>query len=148
MNQKELRSWRKVFESDLGHIAYELKEILEKPALILLDGQMGVGKTTFCKVFLDESTLSPTYSVLHEAGSSLHADFYRIKNREEILHLELSLYLERKDYFLIEWGKSFYVSLLSEIPDEFCHYLLEIVENEPINGVTTRDFKLFAVSED
>lgn len=148
MLKKHLRSWKKVFETDLPHISFELKEIVERPALFILAGKMGAGKTTFSKAFVEGETLSPTYSVLSETNRYLHADFYRIKTREEILHLELPLYLEDKDYLLVEWGEAFYSNLISEIPEDFDHYLLEIKINEGSSDTPSRDFELFSISEE
>ncbi|MEE2671942.1 MAG: tRNA (adenosine(37)-N6)-threonylcarbamoyltransferase complex ATPase subunit type 1 TsaE [Bdellovibrionota bacterium] len=148
MRKRELRAWKKVFESDLPHIAYELKEFVDPPAMIILDGKMGVGKTTFAKAFVDESTMSPTYSVLTETKDTLHADFYRIRSREEILHLEIPLYLEDKKYFLVEWGKDFYAQILPELPENYGHYLVSIENLESDEGNEFRNFKLFSVSEE
>jgi tRNA threonylcarbamoyladenosine biosynthesis protein TsaE len=151
MIQKEIRSWKKVFESDLTYIAYELKEIVQEPALIILEGPLGGGKTTFSKVFIDgDETFSPSYSVLSDTINVLHGDFYRIKDREEIIHLELPLYLEDKKYFLVEWGKKHFNSITKELPEDFAYYLLEVSINE-VTGKDepqSRNFVLFEVKED
>lgn len=151
MIEKEIRTWKKVLESDLSYIAFELKESIETPALILLEGQLGAGKTTFAKTFIDnkdEETMSPTYSILYEVGDVLHADLYRIKDKEEIIQLELSLYLEDKKFFLAEWGKKFFHTLNREIPEDFHIYNLEISVND---GDTleskSRNFTLFELKE-
>ncbi|MFT6630122.1 MAG: tRNA threonylcarbamoyladenosine biosynthesis protein TsaE [Bacteriovoracaceae bacterium] len=151
MIQKEIRSWKKVFESDLTYIAYELKEIVQEPALIILEGPLGGGKTTFSKVFIDgDETFSPSYSVLSDTINVLHGDFYRIKDREEIIHLELPLYLEDKKYFLVEWGKKHFSSITKELPEDFAYYLLEVSINEMTgkDGPQSRNFVLFEVKED
>lgn len=147
MRKRELRSWKKVFESDLPHIAFEMKDFVEPPAVLILDGKMGMGKTTFAKVFIGDETMSPTYSVLSETPQALHADFYRIKTREEILHLELGLYLEDKKYFLVEWGKDFYSNFISEVPDSFSHYLLTI-ESSSEADKNQRNFVLYSISDE
>lgn len=154
MNQKLIRQWKKVFESDLGYICYELKELINSPALLILDGPLGAGKTTFAKAFVaDGDTLSPSYSILSESKSVLHADFYRIESRDEIIHLELDLYLENKNFFLVEWGKSHYYSIIKEIPENYAHYLLKIDVNEQAHTQMSdktnfsRNIALFEVSE-
>ncbi len=151
MIQKEIRSWKKVFENDLNYIVYELKELVTTPTLILLEGPMGAGKTTFAKAFItlegDES-MSPSYSVVNETRNVVHADFYRLKSREEIIHLELALYLEGKKYLFVEWGKQHFTSLLKELPENFHLYLMELSINESSqNDIQTRNFTLFEVSE-
>lgn len=131
MNTKLIRDWKKVFVSDIGYISYELKEIVKPNAVIFLEGAMGSGKTTFAKNFLgeNEETMSPSYSVIYEVGQNLHADLYRIEDKQEIFQLEIPLYLENKNYFLVEWGKKYFSTLSREIPDTFSYYLLEIDVN-------------------
>jgi tRNA threonylcarbamoyladenosine biosynthesis protein TsaE len=119
---------------------------VKPPAVIFLEGALGSGKTTFAKDFLGEQadTMSPTYSVIYEAGNNLHADFYRIENKEEIFQLELPLYLDNKEYCLIEWGKKFFTTINREIPENFSFYLLEIIRkfSGPIRN--RRKIRLFS----
>ena len=94
-----IRSWKKVLESDLANIATELKEVVQPPCVIILDGPVGAGKTTFTRAFLDKaSATSPTYSIINEVDNIVHADLYRIEKKEELIHLEIPMYLEEKDY--------------------------------------------------
>lgn len=126
-----VRTWKKVLESDLANIATEMKEVIEPPSVIILDGPVGAGKTTFTKVFLDrKGTASPTYSIINEVDNLLHADLYRIEKKEELIHLEIPMYLEEKDYFLIEWGMPYLPQLQRIIGDEFKFYQLKIEINE------------------
>lgn len=127
-----VRNWKKVLESDLNNIASEMKEVIEPGSVIILDGPVGAGKTTFTKVFLGttKTTASPTYSIINEIDNLLHADLYRIEKREELIHLEIPMYLEEKDYFLIEWGMPYLRELQRIIGDEFKFYKLAIEINE------------------
>jgi tRNA threonylcarbamoyladenosine biosynthesis protein TsaE len=145
VKEYEIRNWKKVFESDLAYIVYEMKDILKTPALILLEGPLGSGKTTFTKCFVDGGdTVSPSYSVVTETKDVVHADFYRIKDREEIIHLELPLYLENKNYFFAEWGKKHFESINKELTDDFSLYLLEISINDSksTDSIESRNFTL------
>lgn len=126
-----VRSWKKVLESDLANMAIEMKEVIEPPSVIILDGPVGAGKTTFTKFFLDrKATSSPTYSIINEVDNLLHADLYRIEKSEDLIHLEIPMYLEEKDYFLIEWGMPYLHQLQRIIGDEFKYYQLKIEINE------------------
>lgn len=152
MNKKVIREWKKVYKSDLAYIVYELKDLAKVPAMIILEGDLGAGKTTFTQSFIGENeTLSPTYSILSEHKQFLHADLYRLEQNEEILQLELPIYLEDKQYFFVEWGMKFVKRLFRELPENFSPYLLEIVINEgsgdPIEG-PSRNFTLYSISED
>lgn len=127
-----LRSWKKVFENDLPSIVSEVKDLVSLPAVIILTGPVGAGKTTFTKLFVesDNQVTSPTYSIVNEAGKMAHADLYRIEGDDDVIHLELELYLEDKDFFLVEWGKP-YLNVLHKIIDEdFLFYELEISVNQ------------------
>lgn len=126
-----VRAWKKVFESDLANIASEMKEVVQPPSVIILSGPVGAGKTTFIKTFIDKKdATSPTYSLINEVENILHADFYRIEKKEELVHLEIPMYLEEKDYFLIEWGMPYVNELKRIIGDEFRYYELKIEVNE------------------
>lgn len=148
MRKKLLRSWKKVFESDLSYIAFELKDIVLTPAVIILEGAMGAGKTTFSKVFMgdDNESYSPTYSVLYESKDILHGDFYRIESREDVIQLELSLYLEEKNFFLLEWGLKHLKDVDPELPEEFSVYLLELSMANHDSDLS-RSFDLFKLDD-
>lgn len=149
MDKSLIREWKKVFKSDLPYIVYELKELVKAPAMIILEGEVGAGKTTFTQAFLDNGqTLSPTYSILSETGNVLHADLYRIEKSEDIIPLELSVYLEGKQFFLVEWGLKYARRLIREIPENFNVYLLEIQINEGQQEVLSRNFALSHLKED
>jgi tRNA threonylcarbamoyladenosine biosynthesis protein TsaE len=152
MNKKLIREWKKVFKSDLSYIVYELKDIMKVPAMIILEGDLGAGKTTFTQAFLGQGeTLSPTYSILQECKTALHADLYRIEKSEEILQLELPIYLEDKQYFFVEWGMKFVTRLFRELPENFSIYLLEISMNEGATDISheaSRNFTLSSLQDD
>jgi len=144
-----LRQWKKTLETDLESIIYELKDFIETPAVIILSGDVGAGKTTFTKVFVKEVignklASSPTYSIVNELGNLVHADFYRLKDAEEIIHLELSMYLEDKDYFLVEWGRPYLREIMAETSDNFNYYEIEFTINDAKEGMEspTRNLKL------
>jgi tRNA threonylcarbamoyladenosine biosynthesis protein TsaE len=87
---------------------------------ILLDGDLGAGKTTFVSTLLNHFAkgsvfTSPTFSLLnvHEfqtASSDLkracHLDLYRIHNDEELIHLGLELQVNEASLVLIEWAEN------------------------------------------
>lgn len=134
-----MRSWKKVLESDLSNIVIELKEVVQPPCVIILEGPVGAGKTTFTRAFMEKSEApSPTYSIINEVDNIVHADLYRIEKKDELIHLEIPMYLEEKDYFLVEWGLPYLHSLQQIVGDEFKYYQLTI----EIAGESTRHFFL------
>jgi tRNA threonylcarbamoyladenosine biosynthesis protein TsaE len=153
MNKKLIRDWKKVYRSDLPYIVYEMKDLVKVPAMIILEGELGAGKTTFTQAFVgEESTLSPTYSILSESKNIIHADFYRLEKNEEVLQLELPIYLEDKQYFFVEWGLKFGRRLLRELPENWSSYLLEINTNQSNSTEgeegPSRNFFLYSISDD
>jgi len=151
MNKKTVREWKKVYQSDLSYIVYEMRDLVKVPAMIILEGPLGAGKTTFVQNFVGEGEiLSPTYSILSEAKNILHADLYRLEKQEEIIQLELSLYLEDKQYFFVEWGMKFARRIFRELPENFNSYVLDIEINEASDSPEgpSRNFTLSTLHED
>lgn len=151
MNKKIIREWKKVFKSDLPYIVYEMKDLAKVPAMIILEGELGAGKTTFTQTFVgDKEVLSPTYSILSENKNLIHADFYRLEKNEEVLQLEIPMYLDDKQYFFIEWGMKFAGRVIRELPENWTPYLLEIKINPGTEGEDgpTRNFTFYSLHED
>lgn len=152
MNKKIVREWKKVYKSDLPYIVYELKDLAKMPAMIILEGELGAGKTTFTQTFVgDKEILSPTYSILSENKNIVHADFYRLEKNEEVLQLEIPQYLEDKQYFFIEWGMKFARRVVRELPENWTPYLLEIKVNpntENSEEGPTRNFTFYTLHDD
>lgn len=133
-----VRAWKIVLESDLANIAIELKEVVQPPCVIILDGPVGAGKTTFTRAFLEKGQAgSPTYSIINEVENIVHADLMRIEKKEELIHLEIPMYLDEKDYFLVEWGMPYLHELQKMVGDEWKFYQLKI---EIVNEKTRHFF--------
>ncbi|MFA9289145.1 MAG: L-threonylcarbamoyladenylate synthase [Weeksellaceae bacterium] len=87
-----------------------------KPIVMLLQGDLGAGKTQFTKGVAAhlgiEHIDSPTYVMYYEYETQnkqypllVHADLYNIQEIEEFTHLELDSYLDKKSIMVIEWGE-------------------------------------------
>ncbi len=97
---------------DLAEAAHWLLE--SWPGRILaVEGEMGVGKTTFIKVLcktlgVTDRVSSPTYSLVNEyfsttEGPVYHFDFYRLEDPSEALDMGLEDYLDSGHYCFMEW---------------------------------------------
>ena len=98
---------------ELDEIGNQLLENFGNQKKIVFFGEMGVGKTTLiksiCKALnVQDIVTSPTFSVVNEYQTDIgnaifHFDFFRIKNKEELLDLGLEEYIYSDNYCLIEW---------------------------------------------
>lgn len=87
--------------------------------LILLQGDLGTGKTTLVKGIAEglkaaeqEDVTSPTFTLIHEyrgpETNIFHIDLYRIEKRRELDTLGIDeLLTEERNLLLIEWGEKF-----------------------------------------
>ncbi|WP_245881489.1 tRNA (adenosine(37)-N6)-threonylcarbamoyltransferase complex ATPase subunit type 1 TsaE [Xanthomarina spongicola] len=103
------------------NINYSLKELQTvakqliknlKSKTILLEGDMGVGKTTLIKELVKalgsaDEVSSPTFSIVNEYelknDKIYHFDFYRIKDIEEAYNFGIEDYLDSNNWIIIEW---------------------------------------------
>lgn len=82
--------------------------------IILLSGEVGVGKTTLIKEILktlkvNDNVNSPTFPIINEYLTRdkkiiYHIDLYRIKTIDELHSIGFFEYLDSKNLCFIEWG--------------------------------------------
>jgi tRNA threonylcarbamoyladenosine biosynthesis protein TsaE len=91
---------------------------LVPPLTVLLQGDLGAGKTTLVKgiaegfgAALAENVTSPTFTLIHEYRGPLvtlyHIDLYRIDTARELETLGLDDLIAPNCILLIEWGEKF-----------------------------------------
>jgi len=99
--------------TDTRRFAVVFAAMLRNGDVVLLDGEMGAGKTTTTKLIAEaigvvDDVTSPTYTLVHTySGGRLtlhHADLYRLKSTAEIDDLGLEEMLSAGGVLLIEWG--------------------------------------------
>lgn len=105
-------------EHALRSLAEELVRALRPGDWVLLEGPMGVGKSTFARMILAALKISkfaegsPTFSIAHEyqstKGEVIHLDCYRLKDETELEDAGVPSYFwERKAIVLSEWISQF-----------------------------------------
>ena len=101
---------------DLQKITNRIKKILLPGDVIFLYGQIGVGKTTFAKLLINNyenekklkksEVLSPTFNIMFEYDikdfTIEHYDLHRLKNEKEIINIGLFANLEQ-NITIVEW---------------------------------------------
>ena len=117
---------------DLIPIAKEILTNL-KHKVVLFEGELGAGKTSFIKVLVKEmgssdEVSSPTFSIVNEYelpnGKVFHFDLYRIKTEEEALDFGIDEYLDSGNFCFIEWPDK----ISDLLPDDF--HTVKIIAEE------------------
>jgi len=122
---------------DLEKISNKIKKKLAPGDVIFLYGEIGVGKTTFARLLINNyekeknlkisEVLSPTFNIVFEYDikelTIKHYDLYRLKNGSDIKNIGLFEDLERT-ITLIEWPE-----LIKEKPENRIDLFLEYSEN-------------------
>ncbi|MDE7257368.1 MAG: tRNA (adenosine(37)-N6)-threonylcarbamoyltransferase complex ATPase subunit type 1 TsaE [Clostridia bacterium] len=100
--------------------AKEYAKTLKKGDVVLLNGDMGAGKTVFCKgvaqgLGIKDEILSPTYAYMNDYGSKLyHYDCYRLTSGAQAESLGLTDYFNGDGVCLIEWSEN----IADVLPDD------------------------------
>ncbi|GEM_PF-1846781 len=129
----------------------ELFPLLQnRPALILLYGPMGAGKTTLVREYLkylgfNGRVKSPTftYEILYEPLKISHIDMYRLSGTESEIIDEIWERLEDGYTVFVEWPERF-EEHLKEIEEVFAAISIHIA----IVGEDCRDVKVTIKGED
>ena len=122
---------------DLEKISNKIKKKLAPGDVIFLYGEIGVGKTTFARLLINNyekeknlkvsEVLSPTFNIVFEYDikklTIKHYDLYRLRNDSDIKNIGLFEDLERT-ITLIEWPE-----LIKEKPSNRIDLFFEYSEN-------------------
>src|SRR5215469_17344162 len=108
--------------ADTVEVGRKLAALLKPPQLLLLQGELGTGKTTLVKGIAqaldaaepDEVT-SPTFTLVHEYDGTrdgkpvklYHLDVYRLEGERQLETLGLDELLTEDALVFVEWGDKF-----------------------------------------
>ncbi len=120
---------------ELKHIA---KTFDFKKKIILLNGDLGSGKTTFVKYFVERFGISaskvssPTFTIAkiykNDKVSILHLDLYRLSSEEELYYIGFEDMKNNASVVLIEWPE-----LVKTLLTDYVEVFLEFVDMEHRN---------------
>ena len=91
--------------------AAQYAKTLRPGDVVLLEGEMGAGKTAFAQgvargLGVTEDVLSPTYAYVNSYESMFHFDCYRIESERQAEELGFSDYFDAGKICLIEWSEN------------------------------------------
>ena len=134
--QEELRSRQVVTHSPEETIVLgrRVAAELSPPCVVILEGELGSGKTTLVKGIVaglgaaaEEEVTSPSFTLVHEYGRDpkvYHVDLYRVEGARELSTLGLDEMLDQPAVVLVEWGEKLSLAVpalrikLSHLGDE------------------------------
>lgn len=102
-------------EDDTAIIANEFAANLKSGMIVILNGDLGAGKTFFIKKVLQKFNVtnsnSPTFAIVNEYFGDktfYHFDFYRINRETELHDIGIEDYFtDEQSIIFIEWGNLF-----------------------------------------
>ena len=117
MTSEPINQLRKVLENEQQMLAFgkKIAEVIRQtdaPLLILLNGDLGAGKTTISRGILTGlghlgAVKSPTYTIVEpydlEIGKVFHFDLYRLMDQEELHDIGFNDYLSEAQLCMVEW---------------------------------------------
>ncbi|MDI9339914.1 MAG: tRNA (adenosine(37)-N6)-threonylcarbamoyltransferase complex ATPase subunit type 1 TsaE [Sediminibacterium sp.] len=127
--------------AELEATCHSLLSVLPAPSIVLLEGQMGAGKTTLVKQIcqllgVTDGISSPTYSIVNEYQGKdhliFHFDLYRLKDVQELMDMGFEDYLYQNAWVFIEWPE------LAEpfLPDQYVHLNLAVDGEQRVLSLT------------
>ncbi len=99
-------------ESETGTLARQFSKILAAGDVVILEGEIGAGKSAFCRALIkaylgeDAEVPSPTFTIVQTYDAPdfeiWHCDLYRLSNPDEVIELGIDEAMETA-LVLIEW---------------------------------------------
>ncbi|MBC7458574.1 MAG: tRNA (adenosine(37)-N6)-threonylcarbamoyltransferase complex ATPase subunit type 1 TsaE [Bdellovibrionaceae bacterium] len=126
--------------NDLNQIINKIKPYLKSHSLILLDGDLGAGKTTLTSELLKScgyaQVTSPTYALHHsypvvlnhENISIEHLDLYRLQNEDDVESSGLwDLFQNPQSVIIVEWADRISID---QWPLDWNRYRIKITKSD------------------
>ena len=119
---------------EIGRTAKMILSLNPSSKIFIFNGEMGSGKTTLIKAIMKElgyegTVSSPTFSIINEylnGDKIYHFDFYRIKNKNELLDIGIDEYISSNNRCFIEWP-----NLITDmLPDKHIELNIDVISSD------------------
>ncbi|MEI0485095.1 tRNA (adenosine(37)-N6)-threonylcarbamoyltransferase complex ATPase subunit type 1 TsaE [Brachyspira intermedia] len=140
MKKEIIKEEKNISLEDIEKVAEFFKDILKDGDVVIMEGNLGFGKTTFVRILSrlmesEDIVSSPSFTLINEYDIILngeesilrHVDLYRLEKEEELDDIGFKDKIRESGITMIEWGSKF--KDYFEAP----YYLFEIEMNEENN---------------
>ncbi|WP_304354510.1 tRNA (adenosine(37)-N6)-threonylcarbamoyltransferase complex ATPase subunit type 1 TsaE [Brachyspira innocens] len=120
MKKEILKEEENIDINSIENIAEYLKSILKDGDIVIMEGNLGFGKTTFVRILSrllesDNIVSSPSFTLINEYDIILngkestlrHVDLYRLDSKEELDDIGFKDKIKENGITIIEWGNKF-----------------------------------------
>lgn len=120
MKKEILKEEENIDINSIENIAKYLKSILKDGDIVIMEGNLGFGKTTFVRILSrllesDNIVSSPSFTLINEYDIILngkestlrHVDLYRLDSKEELDDIGFKDKIKENGITIIEWGNKF-----------------------------------------
>ncbi len=144
-----IQRWMVTNLEDLKQLVSYCKQTISEPAIVLLQGPMGIGKTQWVQFWCEKNIVSPTYALHHSYQLSLgqeleHFDLYRLQSEDDLESTGFwDLIQDDGTWVFIEWPERLQIQ---HLPLHRSRFLIDFkwVENKSADAqVGVREISLY-----
>lgn len=143
-----IHSWQVANLEDLRSVVLACKQIISDPAIVLLQGPMGIGKTQWVQFWCEKNISSPTYALHHSYqlsfGELEHFDLYRLQSEDDLESTGFwDLIQDNSTWVFIEWPERLQIQ---HLPLHRSRFLIDFkwVENKSADAqIDVREVSLY-----
>ena len=119
---------------EIGRTSKIILSLNPSSKIFIFNGEIGSGKTTLIKAIIKElgykgTVSSPTFSIINEylnGDKIYHFDFYRIKNKNELLDIGIDEYISSNNRCFVEWP-----NLITDmLPDKHIELNIDVISSD------------------
>jgi tRNA threonylcarbamoyladenosine biosynthesis protein TsaE len=118
---------------ELNEFVHTFCKSLNKGDVVILDGDLGAGKTHFVKAAghffnVEDEIISPTFPILLEHYGDFqinHFDLYRLNDANELNNIGFYDYVNSDGISFIEWG----IKFPEEMPSHAIYVFISIIDD-------------------